>query len=336
MPHHLPTYPLVSVIVVNYNGKAFLEKCLASLEAQTYPRFETILVDNGSTDGSVEQATERHPNVRAIRNGRNTGFAKANNIGILAAKGALIATLNNDAAAEPRWLEALVEAMMSDDAVGMCASKMVFMTRPWVINSTGICISRSGASWDRGMFEPDRGQYDTVEEVFGPCAGAALYRKSMLDEAGRFDESFFAYMEDVDLAFRCRLKGWKCVYVPDAVARHYHGGTAGYMSDLSVYLGNRNIVWNFVKNYPAVLLVVSLPWAVGRNLAVLPYYALKGHGLAALRAKVDALKGLPEMLLKRSGGNGNISRFIGKWANIPAPAGHIKSAGKGATVIMER
>ncbi len=333
--HSCKDRPLVSVIVVNYNGMRFMEKCLSSLERQTYRPFETILVDNGSTDGSPEYVMERFPAVRIISNGENLGFAKANNIGISAAGGSMIATLNNDAAPLSAWLEALVDAMMSDDTVGMCASKMLFMKNPEIINSTGICVSRSGASWDRGMFEPDRGQYDTAEEVFGPCAGAALYRMSMLGQAGLFDDSFFAYMEDVDLAFRCRLKGWKCLYVPDAVAYHYHGGTAGYMSDFSVYYGNRNIVWNFVKNYPPALLLLSLPWAIGRNLAVLPYYAVKGHGLSALRSKVDALKGLPAALLKRSGGGADISGFVSKWASIPATVDYMKPAGK-SIIAIER
>jgi GT2 family glycosyltransferase len=323
--------PFISVIVVNFNGKRFLEPCFSSLARQTYPAFEVILVDNASSDGSVEFVRERFPDVKIISNGENRGFAAANNAGIASARGSLIATLNNDTATWPRWLEALAEAMMSDEHVGMCASKMVFMASPDIINSAGICISRSGACWDRGMFERDTGQYDAVEEVFGPCAGAALYRKSALDEAGLFDERFFAYMEDVDLAFRCRLKGWKCLYVPEAMVRHYHGGTAGYMSDLSIYYGNRNIVWNFVKNFPAGLLLASLPWAVGRNLAALPYYAVKGHGRAALRSKLDALKGLPAMLASRSRGDADVSRFIVKWAGIPAAAEYAKPPARGIT-----
>ena len=323
--------PLVSVIVVNFNGKRFLETCFDSLARQTYRSFETILVDNASGDGSVEYVRERFPWVRVIDSGSNLGFAAANNLGIEASAGSLIATLNNDTAVSPGWLGALAGAMMSEDSVGMCASKMVFMKDPEVINSTGICVSRSGACWDRGMFERDSGQYDAAGEVFGPCAGAALYRRRALDEAGLFDERFFAYMEDVDLAFRCRRRGWKCLYVPGALVRHYHGGTAGYMSDLSVYYGNRNIVWNFVKNFPAGLLLRSLPWAVGRNLAVIPYYALKGHGRAALRSKLDALKGLPAMLAGRSGGDGDVYRFVARWAGVPADVEYSKPAGRGVT-----
>ena len=290
--------PLVSIVVVNYNGLRFLRKCLDSLLAQTYKNAEIVLVDNCSRDGSVSFIKANYPSVRLIENEANLGFARGNNIGIQSSNGELIATLNNDTEATSQWLEALVEVATSHEDVGMCASKMLFMKSPGIIDSTGVCISRSGACWDRGMFERDSGQY-AQGEVFGPCAGAALYNKKMLDEIGLFDENFFAYMEDVDLAFRGRLAGWKCMYVPDAIIYHFHGGTAGYGSEFTIYYGNRNIVWNALKNYPASLLLTSLPFIIGRNLAVIPYYTVRGHGITILRSKIDAVKGIPGILHKR-------------------------------------
>ncbi|MDI6896843.1 glycosyltransferase family 2 protein [Methanocella conradii] len=312
---------LVSVIVVNYNGRAFLDKCLGSLRRQSYPSMEVLLVDNGSSDGSVEFARKKYPEVKVIENGENLGFAKANNVGIRAARGELVATLNNDTEASPGWLEALVGAMLSEDNVGMCASKMLRMDDPSIIDSTGICISRSGACWDRGMFERDRGQYEAMEEVFGPCAGAALYRRSMLDEVGMFDEDFVSYLEDTDLAFRGRLAGWKCLYVPKAVVYHVHGGTAGYVSPYTVYYGNRNIVWYPFKDFPLPLLLTSLPFIVGRSLGVIPYYMAKGYGSTILKSKLDALTGIPKMLRKRrkAAGKGDINKFIRTWADIKKP-----------------
>jgi GT2 family glycosyltransferase len=300
-----------------------------ALLGQTYPNFEVILVDNGSSDGSAAYVTANYPSVKVVESGENCGFARGNNLGIRAARGELIATLNNDTEATPGWLEALVGAMMSDGRAGMCASKMLRMDDHTVIDSTGICVSRSGACWDRGMFEKDEGQYETMEEVFGPCAGAALYRKSMLDEVGLFDEDFVSYMEDTDLAFRCRLKGWKCLYVPKAIVNHVHGGTAGYVSPYTVYYGNRNIVWYPLKDFPLPLLLTSLPFIIGRSLAVIPYYMLKGHGVTILRAKVDALRGTPKALGKRChGGNGNINKFIRTWADIKKPPeAYIKADG---------
>jgi hypothetical protein len=187
--------------------------------------------------------------------------------------------------------------MNGDESVGMCAPKMLFPDGR--INSTGICISRSGAAWDRGMFEEDRSQYDTPEGIIGPCAGAALYRKTMLQEIGLFDEDFFLYMEDVDLAFRACLAGWKCSFVPEAIVYHYHGGTAGFMSDLSVYFGNRNILWWPVKNYPLLILLVSFPWIIARTIVVIPYYTFKGKGKVILKAKIDGIAGIPRMWRKR-------------------------------------
>ncbi len=309
---------LISVIVLNYNGKGFLNSCLSSLASQTYSDFEVIVVDNGSRDGSPEYIEENYPWVRLAKNDENLGFAGGTNVGIRAAKGEFIITLNNDSRADSRFIEELIKPM-ADPEVGVCAAKMLFPDGR--INSAGICISRSGAAWDRGMFEPDRGQYEFVEEVFGACAGAALYRREMLDEIGLFDEDFFLYLEDVDLAFRARLAGWKCLYVPGARVIHHHGGTAGVGSDLAVYYGNRNIVWYPIKDFPFRLLITSLPFIVARNLAVVPYYALRGQGGVILKSKLDALKGVVKMMEKRKdvvrrADYSQINRFVEIWGGI--------------------
>jgi hypothetical protein len=309
---------LISVIVLNYNGKGFLNSCLSSLASQTYSDFEVIVVDNGSRDGSPEYIEENYPWVRLAKNDENLGFAGGTNVGIRAAKGEFIITLNNDSRADSRFIEELIKPM-ADPEVGVCAAKMLFPDGR--INSAGICISRSGAAWDRGMFEPDRGQYEFVEEVFGACAGAALYRREMLDEIGLFDEDFFLYLEDVDLAFRARLAGWKCLYVPGARVIHHHGGTAGVGSDLAVYYGNRNIVWYPIKDFPFRLLITSLPFIVARNLAVIPYYALRGQGGVILKSKLDALKGVVKMMEKRKdvvrrADYSQINRFVEIWGGI--------------------
>lgn len=318
--------PLVSIIIVNYNGRAFLEKCISSLLAQSYPNVEIILVDNASSDDSIDYIRKEFPSIKIIANKENIGFAKGNNIGIKAVNGELIATLNNDTEVSTQWLDELVKAITSDEKVGMCASKMLFMKNPDIINSTGICISRSGACWDRGMFERDQGQYESIEEVFAPCAGAAIYRKAMLNEIGLFDEDFHAYMEDADFAFRGRLAGWKCLYVPNAVVYHWHGGTGGYMSDYTIYYGNRNIIWNCIKNFPCSLLIISLPWIIGRNIAVIPYYISKGHGNAILWSKIDAIKGIPKILSKRTRclvDENEIKKYVQTWADIPTTTNHM-------------
>ncbi len=310
------SFPLVSVIIVNYNGMKFLENCIGSLLAQTYPNVEIIIVDNASTDSSIAYLMSRYDGLILVENAANLGFAGGVNTGIRNSQGHFIMTLNNDAWADARCIEHLVTEMTGDDRTGMCATKMLFPdTR---INSAGICISQSGAAWDRGMFEADTGQYNNLEEIFGPCAGAALYRRKMLDEIGLFDEDFFLYLEDVDLAFRGRLAGWKCMFVPEAVVFHYHGGTAGFRSDITIYYGNRNILWWPMKDFPAGLLLTSLPWIVGRTFGVIPYYIIKGQGKVILKSKIDGIIGIPSMLAKRrlvrkSVSSSDIRRFISFW-----------------------
>jgi len=263
-------------------------------------------------DDSVEYVRQKYPSVLIIENKENHGFAGGNNEGVRVARGDYILTLNNDTIADPEFIEHLKNAMDNDDTIGMCAAKMLFPDGR--INSAGICISRSGAAWDRGMFAHDGGQFTITAEVFGPCAGAALYRKKMLDEIGLFDEDFFLFMEDVDLAFRARLAGWKCLYVPLARVIHTHGGTAGYKSDISIYYGNRNIIWYVLKNFPIKDLIVFSPWIIGRNCAIVPYYILKGKGLPIIQAKMDSVMGILKMVKKRSTIHRNISEFkLSRW-----------------------
>jgi GT2 family glycosyltransferase len=315
-------HSLISIIIVNYNGKNFLSACLASIFYQTYFPFEVIIVDNASDDGSVDYVQKNFPEVKIFVQPANLGFAGGTNAGIRKASGKFILTLNNDTIVSRDFIDELVKPMISDPSVGMCASKMIFPDGR--INSTAICISRSGAAWDRGMGEPDNGQYDTPEEVFGACAGAALYRCSMLHEIGLFDEDFFLYMEDVDLAFRARLSGWKCAYVPTAKVTHVHGGTAKTGSDISVYFGNRNILWYVMKNFPKRTLFVFIPWIIGRYFAVIPYYCLKNKGRVIINAKIDAVRGIPKIIKKRKRikqtiSDGSIEKWIQVWSHAKVP-----------------
>lgn len=316
----MPLNPKVSVVIANYNGKHYLKDCLDSLYIQNFKDFEIILVDNDSSDGSADLVEGEYPDVILIRNPANLGFAEGTNQGIRDSKGEFILTLNNDTRLEPGFLDRILDPMEGNGRVGICASKMLFPDGR--INSTGLCISRSGAAWNRGMFQEDKGQYDHQEEVFGASAGAALYRRSMLDEIGLFDEDFFMYMEDVDLSFRARLAGWNCIYVPAAVVYHHHGGTAGYMSDMAVYYGNRNNPWVVLKNFPLRILLPSLPWIIGRNLGVILYYAVHGKGRVILRAKADAIRGFTTSSKKMWGNkktfkNHEILCWIHFWAPIP-------------------
>lgn len=291
----------VSIIVLNWNGKHYLERCLSSVLEQTYPDFEVVLVDNASTDGSVEFVRERFPEVRIIHNEENLGFAAGNNVAIKATRGDCVATLNNDTQIDPHWLEELVKAAEADPKVGMCASKMLFLHRPDIINSTGISLDRAGIAWDRRGGERDEGDEAGPIEVFGPCAGAALYRRAMLEEVGLFDADFFAYFEDVDLAWRARLAGWRCLYVPTARVYHVHSATGVEGSPSKNYLMGRNKVWMITKNYPAPELFLYLPLIVFYDLISIPYSWLIRGDISPIKGRAAGLWGLSQALKKRRG-----------------------------------
>lgn len=291
----------VSVIIVNWNGLRLLRECLDALGEQIFPDFEIIVVDNGSTDGSVEWLTEHHPSVRVICNAENLGFAVANNQAILASQADFIVTLNNDTRVEPGWLAALVGAVQHDPTVGMGASKMLFADRPEIINSTGINLDRVGIAWDRSGGETDSPSEIHPFEVFGPSAGAALYRRAMLDEVGLFDERFFMYLEDVDLAWRARLAGWRCLCVPSSRVYHVHSASAVEGSAFKNRLLGRNKIWTIAKNYPSGQLALFLPLILVYDVAA-ALFALAARGdTYAIRGRWEGLKGLSAVWQDRRG-----------------------------------
>ncbi len=293
--------PIVTVIVVNWNGERFLERCLTALLAQTATPHEIILVDNASTDGSLEIA-RRFPSVRLLAQDSNTGFARGNNLAInAAAAGSVwIALLNPDAFPEPRWLEECLLSAQRNPQFDIFGSKLLNAADPTVLDGTGDAYHVSGLVWRtaHGIPASVLGEYEC--EVFSPCAAAALYRRSALLEVGGFDEDFFCYVEDVDLGFRLRLAGYRCLYVPKSVVHHVGSGTTGGKnSDFSVYHGHRNLVWTFVKDMPGLLFWLLLPLHLVLSLASIIWFAFRGQGRVVWRAKRDALLGLPKMWRKR-------------------------------------
>lgn len=283
---------------MNWNGRRHLEHCLRALQVQTECAFEVVVVDNGSTDESVEMVRRDFPSTRLIVSPRNLGFAAGNNLGIRQSTAPFVVTLNNDTEPRPDWLHELLAPALSDASVGMVASKMVFASRPGVINSAGIALDRAGIAWDRLGGEPDT-EHSAVQEVFGPCAGAALYRRSMLEQIGLFDEDFFAYLEDVDLAWRARLAGWRCCYAPGAVVSHVHSATGVEGSPFKSYHLGRNKLWCIAKNYPSPQILWWLPIIAAYDLAAVGYGVFKRRDLAALRGRLAGLAGLGAQLGKR-------------------------------------
>jgi GT2 family glycosyltransferase len=290
----------VAVVIPNWNGAALLPACLEALQAQTHRDHEVVVVDNGSTDESLA-VLGRFPGVRVLRLGRNHGFGAATNAGIRATTSRYVATLNNDAVPAPSWLSSLVAAAEVDPTAGMCASQMVFATQPHMLNSCGIGIDRVGIAWDLLGGQPV-GADDELDEPFGPCAGAALYRRAMLAEIGLFAEGFFAYLEDVDLAWRARRAGWRCRYVRAARVAHQHSATAGEGSARKRYLLGRNKVWLIARNYPTPSLWRWLPLIVAYDLAAVGYGLATRRDGAALRGRLAGLAGLSAAVRARRAG----------------------------------
>ncbi len=312
---------MISVILVNWNRRELLRAALESLAVQKNVEFEVIVVDNGSDDGSLEVIgtfASRFP-LRLIRNQQNRGFCAANNQGIAAARGHLIALLNNDAEADPNWLSALQSACETRTDIGMVASKIVIHFEPTRIDKVGHLIYPDGQNRGRGAGEVDRGQYDHSTECLWPDGCAALYRKSMLDEIGGFDEDFFAYADDAELGLRGRIAGWDCVYAPAARVLHHRGATLGVGSFRRLVLIERNRVLLAAKLFPWRLLLLN-PFYYLLRLSAGVLAAARGEGEtrrypglagkfrmagALLRGDCEALYLLPRMLAKRK----EIARF---------------------------
>jgi len=251
--------PLASVIIVNWNGLSCLPDCLDSLSGQTFQDFEVVLVDNGSKDESVKFVNESYPWVKLVALDQNTGFAAGNNLGLKHAVGEYIITLNNDTRVEPDWLEHLVNTADTHPDAGMIGCRICSFDDPDVIDSIGMGICRDGMS--RGRFRNKRWpetRFNDVEEILFPSACAALYRRSMIDEIGFFDDDFFAYAEDSDLGLRGRLAGWGAVLTTRGIVYHKYSKSSGSFSSFKVYLVERNHYWVVLKNFPPGL-VFMLP-----------------------------------------------------------------------------
>lgn len=292
----------VAVVIVNWNSWALLARCLEALESQTYKNFSVTIIDNASSEEIPPQLLETSPQVKLVRHSSNVGFAAANNVAVSkhSLDGEWIALINADAFAEPYWLDALMAAAESKPEFDIFGSKLLKASAPSELDGVGDAYHLSGRIWREGKGSPVLASADECCEIFSPCAAAALYRRSAFEEVGGFDEDFFCYVEDVDLGFRLRLAGYRCLYVPQSVAHHVGSGTTGGQhSDFSVYHGHRNLVWTFVKNMPGVLFWLLLPLHVALNLASIIWFALRGQGGVILRAKRDALLGLPRMWRKR-------------------------------------
>ncbi|HDH52954.1 MAG TPA: glycosyltransferase family 2 protein [Nitrospirae bacterium] len=266
--------PDVSLIIINYNGLRHLKDCFNSIKKTSYPfeNIDTIMVDNASTDGSIEYVKESYPWVRVLALDKNYGFAKANNIGAENAKGEYIVFLNNDTVVDSNWLAPLVDVMKGNKDVGIAGSKILLYDNQEKINSAGARITFMGGGYDIGFLDNDSGKYNVPGYRASICAAAMIVRKNEFLQSGGFDEDYFMYFEDVDLCWRYWLYGKRIEYIPASIVCHKFGGTSGKErhAPLRVFYGTRNSLFNIVKNYEP------------RNIFLALMAALSFHGLKTL------------------------------------------------------
>jgi GT2 family glycosyltransferase len=293
--------PEISVIIPNWNGRTYLEKCLGSLRNQGFSDFEVVVVDNGSTDGSVEFLHRHFPETKIILFGENKGFSKAVNEGIKQAKGDYVLLLNNDVEVDPGLLGHLYQAITHSQEADFLACRMMDFHQRELIDGAGDGFPRKGKAFRIGHGMKFGPPFDQSRRAFGACAGAGFYKKELFEEVGLFDEDFFAYHEDVDWNFRANLMGYRSFYIPEAVVYHIGSGTTGgRYNELTVFHNARNMIYVIMKNLPTALLFKYLPWVIwGQIESFLRFCVMHGYWRAYFGGLSSAIRGSGNMLKKR-------------------------------------
>ncbi|MBZ0317958.1 MAG: glycosyltransferase family 2 protein [Anaerolineae bacterium] len=297
---HPPVKGRLSIIIPNWNGKHHLETCLPSLVAQTHPDIEVIIADNASTDGTQAYVQEQFPQFLIEQLSENRGFTGACNAGMRVATGEFVALLNNDTEVDPHWATEIIAALARHLEAGFVASKMLLFDKRDTFHTAGDFYRVDGQSGNRGVWQQDTGQYETEEYVFSACGGSSVYRRSMLEKIGLLDDDFFFSLEDVDLAWRAQLQGYRCIYAPRAIVYHRLSASGG--GPTASFHDGRNTLYVLMKNYPAALWRRH-GWSVLRNQANIAWSALRAWRGKAARAKLRGMAvgifSLPRMLSKR-------------------------------------
>lgn len=294
--------PAISVIIVSWNNEKYLLTCLEHLSAQTFRDFEVLIVDNNDSEDAKSdnfvKVVSAFP-VRVERLGENLGFSIANNIGVRLARGKWIALLNADAFPEPDWLEQLMHGAETNSQFSFFTSRQIQANDPELLDGAGDAYHVSGLAWRLGYNQSVKEHGLQQKEVFSACAAAAMYRKDDFLKVDGFDEDYFSYFEDVDLSFRLRLIGGRCLYIPQAVVHHVGSASTGKASDFSFYHGHRNLVWTFFKDMPGLLFWMYLPLHMAMNIYLSFAFLLRENRNVVLKSKLAAFRSLPAILRKR-------------------------------------
>ena len=272
----------VSIIIPNYNGGSFIRDCIDSLKIQSYRDFEIIVVDNDSKDGSADIVENEYKDVRSKRLDQNYGFSRAVNEGLRMSGSPFVLLLNSDTRAEEGFVEALVGTIKRDDRIFSVASKMIQMKDPDKLDGAGDLYSAFGWAYARGKGRSSAG-YTREARVFAACGGAAIYRRSILDEIGWFDEFHFAYLEDTDIGYRARIMGYRNIYCPEARVYHVGSGVTGSRyNDFKIRISARNNMYVIMKNMPALQVIINLPFLLAGFMIKALFFIMIGHGRAYL------------------------------------------------------
>lgn len=289
----------ITVVIVNWNSGSLLADCLQHLALQTIQPKKIVVIDNFSSDDSIA-LIENFEHVEILQMQTNLGFAAANNYVLQQCTTEFIALLNPDAFPAPNWLEKLLAAATTYPESASFGSRQIRHDNTQLLDGIGDSYHMSGLVWRAGFGAQNQEHCLKPCEIFSPCAAAALYRTKVLQELGGFDEDFFCYVEDIDLGFRLRLAGHKSYYVPEACVRHIGSATTGGSgSDFSVYHGHRNLIYAYIKNMPGILFWLLLPLHLLLNLVTIAVFTRRGQCKLILRAKRDALFGIPHAWRKR-------------------------------------
>jgi len=296
---------LVSVVILNYQGKEFLSFCVASVLRSSYRRLEVVIVDNGSRDGSIELAEGlfgKDPRVKIVKLKGNVGFAAGNNAGVKYCTGKYVVFLNNDTVVDRMWITELVKVMEKRPDAGALQSKLLRLSNPKIFDSTGDFVDYFGLSFCRASGEEDRGQYNHLDEIFSARAAAMMVRSSTLKDVGVFDDSFFMIFEDIDLGWRIRLRGYKVLYVPSSVVYHYGEATTRRVDyGIRIFHGTKNLIAMVLKNkcLSELLKFNPLPYTFGTVVSDIVRKRDARILLARLRAILWVLRRFPELWKRR-------------------------------------
>ena len=272
--------PFFSVLIVNYNAGAFLQSAINSLKNQTFTDFEIVLVDNDSSDSSIDDLDlSGMSNIRVLREKENHGFAKGNNLGARKADGKWLALLNPDAVAAPNWLAEIKRATERHQDCRVFACGQINMDEPELLDGAGDAYFAFGIPWRGGFEHPISALPDEDSQCFSPCGASAIYERDLFLSLGGFDERFFCYCEDVDLGMRLQMSDEKCVFLPDALVHHKGSATSGRYSYFTMYHGFRNRTWAYLKNMPLAVLLLTLPG----HIALMLYIYMRNMGHANLK-----------------------------------------------------